>query len=273
MVPLAHTFPQRSYGVNGVAVDQSGNVYATDSGGGAVIKVTPSGVSSTLTLPNSIASPQPYGVSVDGFGNIYITDGNNLQVVEQTTAGVTTEIVTPGVAALQWPASVFIDPAGKMYITDQDSGPSRVILVDPAAQQATFTTTQAGATSSDSPKTFLLANLGDQVLNISSVSYPTDFPLDNGNVGPCTSSSTVAAGQICDVAIDFTPTQVGNLSESVSINSQLSPKTIAVSGTATTETTTVTHLQFRHEPSDGRPGDHIYSPRFRPPPRVPRSAR
>ena len=69
----------------GVAADSHGDVYVSDCNNGAIRKVTPAGVVTTLAGGSfgfadgtgSAAAFAPYGLAVDRSGNIYVADGNN----------------------------------------------------------------------------------------------------------------------------------------------------------------------------------------------------
>jgi streptogramin lyase len=70
---------------SGVAVDSHGNLYVSDGNNGAIRKVTPAGVVTTLAGGSfgfadgtgSAAAFAPYGLAVDSSGNIYVADGGN----------------------------------------------------------------------------------------------------------------------------------------------------------------------------------------------------
>ena len=66
----------------GIAVDLAGNMYVADTSNHRIRKITPSGVTSTITAANFgnslIASlDTPLGVAIDSTGNIYVANTNN----------------------------------------------------------------------------------------------------------------------------------------------------------------------------------------------------
>jgi serine/threonine protein kinase/sugar lactone lactonase YvrE len=73
----------RFWNPQGLAVDQTGNIYVADNGNNAVRKITSMGVVTTLpelaatNRTNSVALNSPGGVAVDSAGNIYVADTNN----------------------------------------------------------------------------------------------------------------------------------------------------------------------------------------------------
>jgi sugar lactone lactonase YvrE len=239
-----YLFTDQYYGLNGIAVDAAGNIYATDCAGGAILKIPPSGAVSTLTFPAWLTSnsPQPFGVSVDGQGNVYFTDGKNLQVIEQTANGMTTVVAASNTqAGFNWPASVVIDPSGILYVSDVAETTSRIVKVDPTSPVAyVFQQTGIGVPSTDSPVTYTLMNNGNQdlVFTASGVNYPIDFPENSEHTNLCQSSGTVAVGSSCDLSIKFIPTTGTPLAENVQVtdnnlNGIGVKQSIAVSGTGT----------------------------------------
>lgn len=80
------------------------------------------------------------------------------------------------------------------------------------------------------PKVVLLANSGTGTLNIGSIVASGDFSLVSG-LKPC--GSTLAAGKSCKIRVDFTPTQTGTRTGTVTItdNAPNSPQQISLSGT------------------------------------------
>lgn len=64
---------------DGVAVDNSGNLYVTDNWNYRVVKLTAG--STTQTVLPFTSLNHPYGVAVDN-GNVYVTDGGNNRVVK-----------------------------------------------------------------------------------------------------------------------------------------------------------------------------------------------
>ena len=100
----------------GVAVDTSGNVYVADMINGAIRKITPEGLVTTIvgTPPGSVAPhlvvsglPQlffPSGVAVDGSGNIFLAEWMTSLIWKVPPGGQPTPI------AGQWPQSIGVPP-------------------------------------------------------------------------------------------------------------------------------------------------------------------
>ena len=109
----------------GLAVDAAGTVYVADTFNGAIRKITPAGVVSTLTS----ALSSPHGIALDGAGNVYVAELSLNVVRKVTSAGVVSTLAglagNPGsadgngsAARFRSPSSVALDAAGNVYVTD-----------------------------------------------------------------------------------------------------------------------------------------------------------
>jgi trimeric autotransporter adhesin len=110
-----------------VAVDTVGNLYIADYGNDAVVKVSSSGILTTVFSQQGLG---PLGVAVDGAGNLFFAAFGFSAVGEITTGGVLSQIAgngTPGYtgdgsaapnAELNGVADVAVDANGNVYIAD-----------------------------------------------------------------------------------------------------------------------------------------------------------
>jgi sugar lactone lactonase YvrE len=123
---------------NGVAVDNDGNVYVTDTSNYTIRKVTPAGVVTTLAglagfsgsvdgTANDARFNNLSGVAVDSIGNIYVADNHTIRKI--TPTGVVTTLAglagSPGsaddmgsAARFNNPSGVAVDSAGNVYVAD-----------------------------------------------------------------------------------------------------------------------------------------------------------
>jgi sugar lactone lactonase YvrE len=231
--------------LTGMTVDSQRNIYfaARTQNSSSIIKLTAAGVASALTIPNNItpAINNPQGVGVDAMGNVYIVDTTNRRIVKITTAGVASVL---SISGLPNPANslgptlfgVTADPSGNLYISDWTN--NRIVFVNVSGAVLTFASTKTGLTSSDSPKTATVTNLGNQALAIpADPTYTADFSQPTGAINQCLSSTSLTPGTACNVSVQFTPQSVGSLSAGItvadnSLNGDNSQQ-VSVSGTGT----------------------------------------
>ena len=72
--------------LSGIAIDGGGNLYITDPGHNRVVKVSPSGAGSTLSV-GSVNLTTPQGIALDQSGDIFIADTGNNRIVEVPSTG------------------------------------------------------------------------------------------------------------------------------------------------------------------------------------------
>jgi hypothetical protein len=210
----------------GVAVDVSGNVYITDSSNNRVLKeMWSSGVYAESTVVSSGLN-FPVSVEVDGNGNLYITDYYNNRVLKETPSDGSYSQSTVTTSPLLYPFGVAVDGSGNIYIVDTNH--KRVLKEDLAdAPTLNFAATKLGLTSTNSPQTEMVENIGSSSLTIPTPttglnpSISSGYTLDNSSTCPqlSTSSSpgTLAPGASCTYAMNFTPTLGGPDSGSLAL--------------------------------------------------------
>jgi sugar lactone lactonase YvrE len=242
-IPLSPTIRTLGSGFNfpsGVAVDGSGNVYVGDSENGAVKEM--------LAVNGSIpASPTiktlgsgyeyPGAVAVDGNGNVYVADYGNDTAKEilAVNGGIpASPTINTLVSGLNAPESVAVDSSLNVYIAD--TGNNRILKLDFADPPSlTFATTVEGSTSSDSPKTVKVENVGNAALDISGVSYPPNFPEGSHATTECAVTTSLPTNGSCTLTIDFTPLAGGQLYSSLvltdnALNGAPSTQSISLTG-------------------------------------------
>ncbi|MGA9671054.1 MAG: choice-of-anchor D domain-containing protein, partial [Terracidiphilus sp.] len=214
---------------SGVALDGSGNVYVADSGNNRVLMETLSaGSYSESTIPTS-ALNYPSGVSVSGNGSIIVADTYNQRVLMETLSEGSSIETTIPTSTLNYPSGIAVAGNGNIYIADSSN--NRVLKEDFAdLPSLSFAATAPGSTSSDSPQTVTLENVGNAVLNFpvpSSGNNPeiaASFTLSSGGLPLCpvvsassSTAGTLAAGQSCLLLIGFMPTSAGYFSGSLAV--------------------------------------------------------
>jgi DNA-binding beta-propeller fold protein YncE len=226
--------------LTGLTVDPQGNIYtaARTANSSSIIKVTAAGVASALSFPGiTPAIGDPQGVAVDAMGNVYVVDTSNNRIVRLTTAGVASAL---GISGLPTPTSlgsflfgVTLDPSGNLYIPDFEN--NRIVFVNVSGAVLAFPNTDVGSTSS--PLTTTVANLGNLPLIFSTApTYTLNFSEDTGDENLCAVSTSLGAGTLCDVAVEFTPQSAASLSAGIvvtnnSLNVAGTTQNVAASGT------------------------------------------
>lgn len=142
----------------GVAVDQGGNVYVSDSGNHIIRKLTSAGMVTTLAgMAGVMGSADgvgaaarfsyPAGLAVDGSGNVYVADSYNFSVRKITPGGVVTTLAGTAISAgstdgtasnarFSFPDAVAVDNAGNVFVAD--SGNNTIRKITPAGLVATL---------------------------------------------------------------------------------------------------------------------------------------
>ena len=204
--------------LTGVAVGLTGTVYiaAATSNSGQLVQVTAAGATSVLN-PTGLTLSGPKGAFVDAMGNLYVEDAGNSRIVRITTAGVASVVSVPGLpipSTLAQGFGVAADSAGNIYIPDWTN--NRVVYLSVSGSSLAFADTAVGLTSIDSPKTTTITNLGNLSLDFTTdPTYTADFQQDAGNTTPCTITTSLAAGDICNVMVKFTPQSAASLSANI----------------------------------------------------------
>lgn len=187
----------------GIAVDDNGNVYVSDSAANTIRKITSAGVVTTLagragTNGSTDATGTdarfsvPYAVAVDGSGNVYVVDHGNHTVRKVTAAGVVTTLAGAAGnagssdgrgtgARFRYPSGIAAGRDGTVYLADTDNQVIRSISssgevttiggssggtgsTDGAATTARFLNPKGIAVSSDGK--LYIADLGNRTIRL-----------------------------------------------------------------------------------------------------------
>ena len=185
------------------AVDGAGDVYFLDSGNERVLKVTPGGTQTTIPI-SGLAEGN--GVAVDAAGDVYVTDQINNVVLEVTPSGVQTTLPA---SSLNTPAGLAVDGAGNVFIAV--NGQDRAVEVNRSKPPSLgFALTDVSSTSTDSPQSVTIQNVGNQTLTGSlALSLGTNF----GAIGTsaCGSGFSLLPGASCFESFSFSPQTTGYL--------------------------------------------------------------
>ncbi|AYL95827.1 MBG domain-containing protein [Mucilaginibacter celer] len=153
------------YSPAGIAVDNSGNVYVSDTYNNLIRKITSAGVVSTLAgnvsggykdgTGTAASFLNPVGITVDAAGNLYVADAGNNVIRKITAAGVVTTLagnpVNPGsingngmAASFNGPQGITIDLSGNLYVAEVYNNLIRMIT--PAGVVSTLAGGGSGST-------------------------------------------------------------------------------------------------------------------------------
>ena len=254
----------------GIAVDGAGNVYIADVGNDRVLKETPAGSvysESVFANQSSIGAFEdgPSGIAVDGLGNVYFVGVGNppsgpFPILKETLSGGSYIQTTVPTSNLFYPGGIAVDGSGNIYIADtQNQRVLKVDLADPPS--LSFAATKVGSTSSDSPQTVTIENVGNTALSFPIPStgknpgISTNFTLSSNGTSVCplltaTSSTAgmLASGASCQLPISFTPSSAANLIGSLTLTDNAlnavapsyATQSIALGGTGSQATPAIT---------------------------------
>lgn len=234
-----------------VAVDASGKLFVTAYNSSQILELTPSGTAYTQSnIGGGLVWPSC--IMVDGSDNLYIADTLNSRIVKETLTAGSYVQSTVASSSIDWPWAVAVDGSGNVYIADTYN--LRVLKEDLGdLPTLRFANTAVGSTSSDSPRTVQVQNIGNAAMTLMDVGYPTDFPVeDGGGTDHCASSTSLSAGQQCDLNVDFMPQSLASFSENVTLTdnalnvsgAQQAISVTGIGGTAPVATLSATSMGF-----------------------------
>ncbi len=195
-------------GAFGLAVDDAGNIFVAETASHLVLKIAPDG--SQTTVGSGFGATT--GVAVDGPGDVLIVDGGNADVVKVSPDG-TQSVIGSGFRS---PWGIAVDASGNVYLTDQGYG--QVVELPMSQPPAlSFAATPMGSSSSDSPQSVTIQNIGNAALTATGLSVSANFAQVPGSGSPadCSASFSLAPGDSCNLSLSFTPEAASQISGSL----------------------------------------------------------
>jgi sugar lactone lactonase YvrE len=224
---------------NAVAVDAGGDVFIANGNDQQVVKL-PGGTGPQTTVGTGLQNPQ--GVAVDAAGNVFIAD-YNLNAIVEVPAGGGAQFNLPSSVSYSGQEGIAVDGAGDVFFTTGENGPYVVELQRSLPPSFNFASTNVGQTSSDSPRSVVPQNIGNQTLTatapgLTGLAGGTNFAQVPGSGTPpdCTSTFSLTAGATCYLGMEFTPQSGGPLSGAAiftdnALNGSPSTQSVGLSGT------------------------------------------
>ena len=220
---------------SGLAVDGSGNLFIADTNNGRILKISPGFVQTTIVSGLS----KPVDIAVDAAGDLYVADTSTHAVSEIPNGGGAPLAVGSG---FNGPNAIALDAVGDVFIADSIS--NQIVEVNRSQSPTlTFAPTVVGNTSSDSPKSVTIQNIGNQPLNAIAPGLAIGSNFQTG--GTCSITFSLAPGATCNLSISFKPQSGGATQQTAvltdnALNANPSIQTITLQGTPLVSTFTMT---------------------------------
>ncbi len=208
--------------VNTLAIDAAGDLFVPDTFAGSLFKFPVGCTTNSCRVSVAPGWTAPQAVAVDAAGDLFVSDntaaGGSGQVTEVPAGCVinSCEIALVTGAGSSNSIAVYdlaVDQLGQVYAAD---GANHQILQINQSQPPTesFATTNVGSTSTDSPQSFTLLNVGNQTLNSVLPGFGAtgpNFYQVSESPTDCSANFSLAPGAGCNVSLSFMPQVAGSL--------------------------------------------------------------
>ena len=108
--------------IDGIAVDPSGNLWATAYYAQAIVELSSSGT--VLSGSNGYTGGSlsaPYAIALDGSGNVWATDWGTTSVVKLSSSGSVLSGSSGYTGNLKRPYAIALDPSGNAWVVNRDN--------------------------------------------------------------------------------------------------------------------------------------------------------
>ena len=199
----------------GIAVDAAGDLFIADVGLKTVVEVPAGCTSASCQSLVGSGWNQPNDVAVDAAGDVFVTDAGQQEVIEVPAGCAVASCQTPLASGII-SAAVAVDATGNVYADNLTT--NTIVEVNRSQLPVfNFASTNIGTTSSDSPKSTILQNIGNQTLLGENPAFllvagQPDFGYASGPGVPadCSNVSSLAASAACNLSINFRPQSAGS---------------------------------------------------------------
>jgi hypothetical protein len=218
-----------------VVVDTAGDLFVAEGGDQCTVFLVPGSCSpintSLLEIPaaggyrtvDTIAAGvfgKPFGLAIDGANNVYEADYGDSCVTEYpASSGYTTDdrLCAPVFGGLT-PEGLALDSAGNIFLDDVLQGAiNKLDYVDVPAMKFKTASLVGQFDGQDGPQVVSVKNNGTAPLTFTSIVLSdTSFTLDS-TLNTCSTSTPLAVGTACYLALDFTPTRNGPISATLTL--------------------------------------------------------
>jgi sugar lactone lactonase YvrE len=207
----------------GVAIDNSNNVFITDSTANKIYEY--SQVNGTLiTQVNGGSLSAPTAISIDASGSAYVVNSGSSQVLRipsvNGSLNPNTQITLGSLSLLKTPSGVAVNGSGNVAISDSGiPGLFTLVRTTGALQFGSVDTSQSSIA-----QTLTLTNAGTSSLTLGNTAYTTagattSYAITPATLAPCSGSIILAVGVNCGYSIVFSPTATGPLTDVMSFSS------------------------------------------------------
>ncbi len=213
----------------GLAEDGAGNLYVSDTANDRIEKVLSNGVQTTIL--SGLNTPE--GVAVDGFGNLYVADAGNDRVVKLSVNGTTQTTIGSGFSR---PTGVAIDIMGNVLVAD--FGNNQIVKVAPDGSQVTVASGLLGPSgvAVDAAGNLYIAEVGsNEVLMVTpsggqiTTAGGLNFPFDAVLVAVSSSGDVFIADTLNNRVLKIDRTHSSLAFGAVAVGGTSAPQTVILS--------------------------------------------
>jgi sugar lactone lactonase YvrE len=246
-----------------VASPETGGVFAIATATHAISAVTGFAATGAVSSPGAAACPSiengaivapksqgicPAGLAVDGRGNLFVADANAGKILR---VDATTSKTAAAASGLSVPGDIAFDSKGDLFVSEQGltrlielpqlgDPPSPISLTTPALFAApcpqvsnpfTFCNVPSGGISQQAA--FTLTNSSASTVTGVTVGFIPATTPGNFTVESTGCTSTLGAGQTCQINVSFTPQTTGSLTGALSVtdSNPADSATVSLAGT------------------------------------------